>query len=374
MVAPNAEKCSERRSLPVNHELMRIINIRPTLETIFHEEETLPSRFDSIEHVQWNHCDIYRVSADGLGYVVHATAEGREQLARTRRNLLRLGSLGETGIPRVAAWRDSGEASSRGQEWAILISTLIPGAQLNRRNFNDSVWSDLKRLLHRIHSAQTDNVERPGTSTPVHEVGAFAGVADALKGLFRLLGVPLASDHVGRHLESMTEYLNKNAASFKVPARLVHGDLNRSNILSDGGRAGIVDWAELDRGDYAYDLATLKFALDSVIPERSAELLREQAIEYRSKLGDDTLELRLRFFLALPGLVTALSLPSHRSPARAWRARTCFLHSEAQWRQPLRLTGPLVGAPAAPTAYSPLAVRNPVKGLAHMLVARWMTR
>ncbi len=347
--------------------------MRPLLEAIFDEEAELPSRVDSIEQVRWDYCDVYRVRAEARDYMAHVTAESSGQLRRTRQNLDRLRSLAQAGIPRAVAWRDSEGRNGQDREWAILISTQIPGSELSQRNFNRLVWTDLKELLRQIHLMPVHDLEPAATSLPVHEPAAFAGVGEALQGLFRLLRVPLSADRVRRHLEDMSEYLDRNATSFNVPTGLIHGDLNPSNIVSDARRAGIVDWAELERGDYAYDLATLKFSLDAVAPKVSSALLREQAIEYGGNLDDHTLELRLRFFLALPGLVTALSLPSHRSAARAWRARTCFLHSEAQWREPLRLAGPSVGAPAAPTGHYPLAVRDPLRGLAHVVAAKWTT-
>jgi thiamine kinase-like enzyme len=167
----------------------------------------------------------------------------------------------------------------------------------------------------------------------------------------------------------MGEYLDRNASSFQIPDRLIHGDLKLDNMVTDGSSVGVLDWVECGRGDYAYDLALLKYSFDSIVPQMSAGLLREQAIEYRARLGDGALELRLRFFLALPGLVAALSFPSRRTASRAWRVRTCFLHSEAQWRDPLQLDRLPVGAPAVPTGYSPFAVRDPIRGLLHVLAA-----
>ena len=351
---------------------MRVIEVRPLLDTIFNQEPELPSRVDSVEQVRWDHCDVYRVSADGLQYMVHVTAEARGQLVTARQNLERLAPIAEERIPRAVAWRDSGDAAP-GSEWAILVSTRVLGTELTGRKFSWVLWCDLKELLSRIHRMPAESVDADVISLPVHQPAAFAGVAEAVQALVGLLRVPLSRERVRRHLDAMSEYLHEHTASFRVPTRFIHGDLNPSNIVADGSRAGIVDWAEFGHGDYAYDLATLKFSLDSIVPQMSSGLLREQVIEYRSHFEDDSLETRLRFFLALPGLVAALSFPSYRSPSRAWRVRTCFLHSEAQWREPLRLSGPYIGAPAAPTAHSPLAVSNPFRGLAHVLGARWTT-
>jgi hypothetical protein len=140
-------------------------------------------------------------------------------------------------------------------------------------------------------------------------------------------------------------------------------------VLIDGPRAGIVDWLDLGAGDYAHDLASLKFALDSVCPRDSAALLRQQARLYRSIFDDAALELRMRFFLALVGLVRAHSYARHLTPyppGRAWRVRTCFGHSEAQWGSPLRLDGQEVGAPAVPTDHQPLPPSPALRALFYL--------
>src|ERR1700730_4907851 len=213
---------------------MRVIEIHPLLKAVFDEEAELPSRIDSIEQIRWDHCDVYRVRTEAGGYIAHVTAESSEQLRRTRDNLDRLRPLALAGIPRALAWRDWGGAPTPGREWATLVSTQIAGAELSRRNFNRLVWADLKELLRQIHIMPIHHIEPPRTSLPVARPAAFAGVVEALEGLFGLLRVPLTADRIRRHLEDMSEYLERNAAGFRVPLAAIHGDLNPTNIVSTG--------------------------------------------------------------------------------------------------------------------------------------------
>ena len=170
----------------------------------------------------------------------------------------------------------------------------------------------------------------------------------------------------------MANYVTEHSADFRVPPRLIHGDLNRSNVLVQGGRIGLIDWYDLGAGDYAFDLAMLKFMMDSVAPRLSSELLRRQVRDYSQRFDDPSLEMRMRFFLALPGLVHAFWYASRSSlfpAARAWRVRTCYLHSESQWRSPLRLH-PAGGAPAVPTEHWALRFPQPVRGMFYLLAPK----
>src|SRR5207302_5607445 len=117
----------------------------------------------------------------------------------------------------------------------------------------------------------------------------------------------------------------------------------------------------------------LKFMLDSVAPRLSTELIRERARAYRSRFQDDTLEVRLRFFLALAGLIHAYWCGDDTgafAAGRAWRVRTSYLHSEAQWRSPLRLDGQPAGAPSAKTEQWALDLRQPIRGMFYVMAPK----
>jgi aminoglycoside phosphotransferase (APT) family kinase protein len=301
--------------------------------------------------------------------MVHVTPNSREQLLHLRDNLRFLEALDEDRIPRVAAWRDSGPRGL-GQEWAMMVCREIPGAELAPRTFSPGLWADLSRLLLRVHSLSADAEGIPA-GPRIDHAAAFADFAECL--LLRLEDLPLKPRRVREHLAAMADYVSAHAERFAVTSRAIHGELNRANLLADGDRAGIIDWMEMAGGDYLYDLATLKFAMDSVAPRLSAELLREQAHTYRARFADETLELRMRFFLALPGLVHAFEYAGQTAlfpAARAWRVRTCYLHSEAQWRSPLRLDLASAGAPAVRTAHWPDEMPAQVRGLYYLVAPK----
>jgi hypothetical protein len=135
----------------------------------------------------------------------------------------------------------------------------------------------------------------------------------------------------------------------------------------------VIDWSDLAAGDYAWDLAALKFTMDSVVPRASAELVRGLAREYRRDFDDDSLEIRLRFFLALCGLLSAFWYTNESAlfpAARAWRVRTCYLHSEAQWNTPLRLDDTDSVPPVIRTEHWALRIPQPARGLFYLLAPK----
>src|SRR5207245_11279405 len=160
---------------------------------------------------------------------------------------------------------------------------------------------------------------------------------------------------------------------FRGCACLNHGDPHRSHVGGSGLEIGLARRGDLAGGDYAYDLASLKFVLDSVIPRSSVEFLRNQARRYRDQFKDDTLEVRLRYFFTLAGLVRAIHCADDTAafgPGRAWRVRACYLHSESQWSRPLRLDGTGIGAPVAKTEDWALDIRQPLRGLFYLIAPR----
>jgi Ser/Thr protein kinase RdoA (MazF antagonist) len=338
---------------------------------IFREEASLPSRVDDLRFLSKRHTTVYRVTARGLTYFVHVSPDGAETLSRVRQNLQWLERLADDRIPRVLAFRDAGAEAPLYQRWAVLVMSEIPGVELSSRSFCAPAWSSLSDLLRRIHSIPADGALTRNVSRPIDDAAAFTGFASTF--MLHLIGLPIRQERVREHLVAMTEYVKRYASSFAVPPRLIHGDINRENIRVDVAGAGVIDWSDLGPGDYAYDLAMLKFALDSVVPRASADLIRNLAREYRRTFDDDSLELRLRFFLALPGLVSAFWYTNETAmfPAsRAWRVRTCYLHSEAQWRTPLRLDGTDYAAPVIRTEHWALRIPQPARGLFYLLAPK----
>lgn len=348
-----------------------MLNIRSIIDDIFREESSLPSRVDSVEFVSRHHTTVYRVRAAGATYVVHATPHTSEDLGRIRSNLRLLEALSDDRIPRVLAFRNAGEEAPLTERWALLVMTHIPGDELSSRSFGLRAWSSLCDLMMRVHALPAGTSHKQATNNRVDDAAAFADFAETL--LVHLRDLPLRVERVRAHLSALSDYLTRNASSFSICSRLIHGDINRENIRVDGERAGVIDWSDLGAGDYAYDLATLKFALDSVVPRSSTSLIGELARSYRNRFDDDTIELRLRFFLALPGLVSAFWYANESAlfrEARAWRVRTCYLHSEAQWKTPLRLDGAQLDSPVIRTEHWALRIPQPARGLFYLLAPK----
>lgn len=270
------------------------------------------------------------------------------------------------GLPRAIGWAAPGVGTSAGP--AVLVTTLLAGVELSTRTFSPPAWNDLCRLLQRLHRLPADS-EPAVRQRPVHDAPSFPVLAAELEEAVRAHRLPIPLDRLRGYLDSLAEYTQIHSAAFEVRPMLIHTDLSRANVLIDGLKAGIVDWLDLGPGDYAYDLASLKFAMDSVRPSDSATLLQQLARVYQVAFDDSTLEVRLRFFMALVGLVRAHSYARHTRPyppGRAWRVCTCYLHSEAQWRSPLRLEGADAGAPAVPTDHRPLPPTAPLRALFYL--------
>jgi len=346
---------------------MRVVNAPSLLGQIFEEEPDLPSHIESIELLAREHGDVYRVRAGGAAFIAHVSVRGTQYLQRLRENLGRVSALNDKRIPRVAAWSQS----ESGKAWAVLVCPEIPGDELNRTNATVPALESLADLLFRLHSVDAPVERHDGVTYTLDDPAGFTAFSETL--LSRLVDLPIARDRVRRHLGEMASYLEANAKAFVVSARLIHGDLHRSNIVVSGSEIGLLDWGDLAGGDYAYDLASLKFVLDSVIPRSSVEFIRNRARHYRDQFQDATIEVRLRYFLSLAGLVRAIHCANDTAafgPGRAWRVRACYLHSEVQWRKPLRLDGQEMGAPPVKTEDWALDMRQPLRGLYYLVAPR----
>ena len=358
---------------------MRVLNVRPLVEEVFRTERALPSPVQEVSLVylhdgqgagRWHGSkEVYRVRAGNDSFLVHLTPYSRDELQHLRENLAFLAQLVDRRIPRVLAWRESGP-SPAGRGWAMMVCAEIPGGELGRANYSSAAWADLCDLLARVHALPAEG-DLFAAGPCADFTSGFPDFAESL--LLRLEGLPLRSGRVRAHLDEMADYVASNLPDFRVTPRVIHGELNRANLLVNEDQVGLIDWAEMSAGDYLYDLATLKFSMDSVVPDISAELLRQQANDYRWRFRDDGLELRMRFFLALPGLVHAFEYAGQTAlfpAARAWRVRTGYLHSETQWRSPLRLEGNHIGAPATRTPHWPDQMPPQIRGLYYLVAPK----
>jgi Ser/Thr protein kinase RdoA (MazF antagonist) len=155
--------------------------------------------------------------------------------------------------------------------------------------------------------------------------------------------LPLSIGRVVSQLDAMADYAANNAASFDIEPRLIHGDLDRTNIVVGPSAVGLLDWGAMGTGDYAFDLAMLRFVLDSVAPRLAKRLMAELVARYRTHFRDDTLETRLRFHAPLAGLVKAYEIAgdTRQDPeCRARQAWSRFLYAESLWRHSARVDSP----------------------------------
>jgi aminoglycoside phosphotransferase (APT) family kinase protein len=344
---------------------MRVLNVARLMDEIFTTEAELCGPIQAIDFIHRNRADVYRILAGGRRFIAYVTPRGTEYLEGLRSNLATVAVLADPRVPREVAWRKSSGA------WAALICEEIPGDELNTANATPAALADLADLLLRLHSSESPGQPTGVLDGSVSEPSAFAAFAETLTR--RLADLPIRPERVRQHLGAMAVFIHDHAEAFRVPTRLIHGDLHRSNIVSTGTSIGLLDWGDLSGGDYAFDLATLKFVLDAVKPRSSSQFIRGRARLYRERFQDASLETRLRFYLALPGLVRAFHCADDTAafgPGRAWRVRACYLHSEAQWRKPLQLEGKDFGAPAVKTEDWALDLRQPFRGLFYLVAPR----
>jgi aminoglycoside phosphotransferase (APT) family kinase protein len=317
---------------------MHFLNIRRQLDEIVDDELGLVGSPRAFEFLHRNHTDVYRIRAGGRRFIAHASSGSKAYLRRVWGNLERLADLQDGRIPRVVAWRASNGGVLPGYEWAVLVYGELEGKALNAANFSAGAWTALGDLLRRVHQLEGET-ER--STAPVHRHGeapALSAFSQAL--LLRIDDLPFRVDRVATLLDELGDYAAARAASFRIEPRLIHGDLDRTNIIVGPGAVGLVDWGAMGTGDYAFDLAMLRFVLDSVAPRLAHRLVGELAGQYRTRFSDGALETRLRFYAPLAGLVKAYEAAGDTREDPESRARQVwarFLYAESQWRVPVHL-------------------------------------
>lgn len=348
---------------------MFLLRTRDLIETTFADEPALPARLDRIQFLQRRLVDTYLVEAGSQRFVVQLAGDGTSALLRLRRNLELLSPLAGPQLPRLLAWREG--AADEEKRWALLVSSYVAGDELSPSTLRRQTWESLCALLEEVHTVAVAAPMRDRVLVDLSSgAAALVEVGEQLRLLLADGRWPVPASDIRRQLEEMEDFVDRHAAAFDVPPHLVHGDLSRSNIRISGAVAGLVDWADAELGDYGFDLGALKFALDSVAPRSSPQLIQELGRRYRRRFGDETLETRLRLYLALPGLVQGLTYamePATFGAIKAMRVRACLLHSQAQWRTPLKLDGMKPGAPAAATDHSWLRLPRGVRRAGSML-------
>jgi aminoglycoside phosphotransferase (APT) family kinase protein len=333
---------------------MSMLSIHSLLESTFGEESALPATIHDVHFLQRGLFDTYAVEAAGERFVAQLSRDGTGSLIRLKRNLGTLRRLERTHqLPALLAWRQGDDTDL--EPWAMAITSYIPGDELRPSTLNRESWTSLCELMEAVHRLPAEDHRRHRLTRASDGPAAWEDVARELAKQIPKMGWPASAIDIRPELRDIDRFLDSHGPAFEIAPRFIHGDLSRANIRMSNGVAGLVDWADGGYGDYAYDLGCLKFALDSVAPRSSPKLIQELARRYRRSFADESLELRLTFYLAFTGLVRALAYamaPATFSFTRAMRVRACLLHSLAQWRSPLRLDGQRTGAPAAVTDHS----------------------
>lgn len=326
---------------------MNFLNIRQQLDEIVDDELGLVGSARSFEFLHHNHTDVYRVRARGQSFIAHASSGSKAYLRRVRNNLERLADLEDGGIPKVVAWRVSNGGILPGYEWAILVYEELDGRALSPANFSARAWNSLADLLQRVHDLDGD---AEGSTAPVFrhgEASAFSAFSQAL--LVRIANLPLRLERVVSQLDEMADYAASHADSFRIQPRLIHGDLDSTNIIVGPNRIGLLDWGAMGTGDYAFDLATLRFVLDSVARRVAQRLVSDLAERYATRFHDDALDTRFRFYAPLAGLVKAYEIAGDTAEDPLSRTRQVwsrFLYAESLWRHSQVLDSPLLVAAA----------------------------
>src|SRR5438132_2923789 len=213
---------------------MHFLNIRQQLDEIV-DELGLVGHSRTFEFLHHGHSDVYRIRAGGHRFIAHAASGSKAYLRRVRDNLDRLADLNDHRIPRIAAWRSSNGGVLPGYEWAFLVYEELEGGILTSATFSTSAWRSLADLLLLVHQEDGDAGPASGPVFRHDDPSVFAAFGQAL--LIRLAELPMRVERVASLLEQIDAYASQHQASFRIPPRLVHGDLDRRNIIV--GAAGI---------------------------------------------------------------------------------------------------------------------------------------
>jgi len=157
-----------------------------------------------------------------------------------------------------------------------------------------------------------------------------------------------------------------------------------SRLLADRAEYGLIAHARKPFGDVhaAARLVDVNdfwvqlsgYRREEAVGRSPAEFMTEESARaYRERIHDGSLEIRMRFFLALAGLVRAVNCADDIAafrPGRAWRVRACYLHSEAQWRVPFEIEGAARSAPVARTEDFAVDMRQPIRGLFYLVAPK----
>jgi aminoglycoside phosphotransferase (APT) family kinase protein len=281
-------------------------------------EARLDAKLERVERIGgggYSGSPIYRVSIGGQRAVLRLA--GEQGLGECLPALRRAHELG-LPVPKIIS---SDEAASR---W--LLEEEMPGAGLD---LNATTQDRAKRLLTELgsHLNRLHQVSTKGFGAVLDKTFAtkFVTFDEWLSGQFGALYLHCQR---GRLTETSFEALDRAAQTLRASfgsARLCHGDLI-GNVLVDGDRVtGIIDWGMAMGCDPAFDVASVKFTIDS--SARSSAERRELYDAFLSAYGHSDAEFARRVFaheLLYAAFLSGLELREEdRALKNAWQA--CFV-------------------------------------------------
>ena len=151
-----------------------------------------------------------------------------------------------TAVPELVAWGDG---------W--LITPLAPGAPLARDGaMPANLFDTLARLHHRYQGGGGLPTAIPRVTAAWWRSLCLDWVEPRLSG-YADRHPPATSARARALVEDAADLPAASALLGELPATLLHGDVHSGNVLTDDGRATLIDWGNSRIGPAALDLANL---------------------------------------------------------------------------------------------------------------------
>jgi hypothetical protein len=270
--------------------------------------------------------DLYHADLGGRRVLVKVGPQPR--LTREAENLRRAGEVVGDLAPALLGF------VATAADGALLVMQYVPGVKLEPGGLSPAVWNGLVDGLMKLHGHAIRGVS---TCTPLAEDFVTLSVGQeryaSLPGLRPLLCdaarrvAGLDADAALALFDGLSNQIVGHRAAFECSPRLVHADLWPENVLVDGARCWLIDWAWLKYSDYALDLANLKLILDWVWPPWTAQLAFERLLQRYGRAFDDPgLIARISVLLPIVSLIHLVQFAQEglEDPYNAAAMRACF--------------------------------------------------
>jgi thiamine kinase-like enzyme len=189
-------------------------------------------------------------------------------------------------------------------EREILVMEKCEGEPLSKDNFSPQIYEKLIRILLKLHKTEPDSL---GEMKEIERIEKCREVMNRFLQVNHVIPMP----KVNRLLDELKKYFLEKRDIFEIRNTLIHGDLWWDNILVNGNDITIIDWLEASRRDYCRDLSQLKLGtLDEILDERQSDIYFNKIIRaYGEEFNDNTVDLRLRYYLPMMYLEESFYLP-----------------------------------------------------------------